>query len=42
MSDENSYKSNPIVEAIIQSTIHKKCNINNSSKSKVKKDDSKH
>ena len=42
LSDENSYKSNPIVEAIIQSTIHEKCNINNSSKSKVKKDDSKH
>ena len=38
LSNENSYESNPIVEYIIQSTIHEKCNINN----KDKKDDSKH
>lgn len=42
LSNENSYESNPIVESIIQSTIHEKCNINNNSISKVKKDDSKH
>lgn len=42
LSDENSYKSNPIVEFIIQSTIHEKCNINNNFILKVKKDGSKH
>ena len=42
LSNENSYEPIPIVESIIQSTIHEKCNINNNSIRKVKKDDSKH
>lgn len=42
LSNENSYESNPLVETIIQSTIHEKCNINNNSIRKTKKGDSKH
>lgn len=39
LTNENSYELNPIVESIIESTIHKKCNINKNSICKVKKDD---
>ena len=42
LSNENAYESNPLVETIIQSTIHEKCNINNNSIRKTKKGDSKH
>jgi len=42
LTNENSYEKNPIVESIIQSMIHEKCNINNNSTRKIKRDDSRH